>query len=200
MAGVKWEKRMTPHETHNARESLIFEGRIRSNRVCEQFNAPEFQISSWGGSWWILLVVKSEGSRSCVQTHSRKSLASGYAHPGLPHIALHCIVTLRRRINANRLINLQTIKIERINFCEDCCLRLLNCLWCEEIEFLVLSSRETNRPRHRKTNDTSPCQDIKDFESFLLQLSNAYSDFAGGNASYGNPSQDTSFILCTEPS
>jgi len=35
---------------------------------------------------------------------------------------------------------------------------------------------------------------------FCCNIDNAYSHFAGGNASYGNPSQDTSFILCTKPS
>lgn len=41
-----------------------------------------------------------------------------------------------------------------------------------------------------KTNDKRPlCRDIKDFESFLLLIDNAYSEFCQSYSSNGNPSR-----------
>lgn len=73
-----------------------------------------------------------EGSHSCAQAHSRKSLASGYAHPGLPHIAL-LLYSYTTGINANRAIDLQMFKIEMINFVKTVAIAYSICLWCEEM-------------------------------------------------------------------
>lgn len=89
-AGAWWENHLTPHESHNTRETAVQEGKNGRIRVFEQSNAPDFQISSCGGSKGILMVVRSKIKQLCAG-RSRKSLASGCAHPGLPQLPYHCI-------------------------------------------------------------------------------------------------------------